>query len=71
MNIIDAKWKVLVGAVQDGKQSTPYKYVTEKPADDWMKEGFDDRLWKTGLAPFGHGPPNVRTEWATGDIYLR
>ena len=26
---------------------------------------------KTGLAPFGHGPQNVRTEWTTGDIYLR
>jgi len=70
VNIIDAKWKVLVGAVQDGKMSTPYKYVTEKPADSWMKEGFDDNAWKTGLAPFGNGD-RIRTEWKTGDIYLR
>jgi hypothetical protein len=71
VKIIDAKWKVLVGAVRDGKLSTPYLYVIEKPADDWMKEGFDDKGWNTGLAPFGHGPANVRTEWKTGDIYLR
>ena len=35
VQILVAKWKVLVGAVQDGKLSTPYKYVVEKPADDW------------------------------------
>jgi hypothetical protein len=44
----------------------------EKPADDWMKEGFDDKLWKTGLAPFGHEPNRtIRTEWTNADIYLR
>ena len=64
-------WKVLVGAVQDGNLSTPYRYVMDKPADNWMAAGCDDAAWKTGLAPFGHGIPNVRTEWTTGDIYLR
>ena len=63
-------WKVLVGAVQDGNLSTPYKYVAEKPADDWMKEGFDDNAWKAGLAPFGNGG-GTRTEWKTADIYFR
>jgi beta-galactosidase/beta-glucuronidase len=64
-------WKVLVGAVQDGDLSTPYAYATEKPADNWAGESFDDRAWKTGRAPFGHGPQNVRTDWTTPDIYLR
>jgi hypothetical protein len=65
-------WKVLVGAVQDGNLCTPYRYLMEKPADDWMKEGFDDKLWKTGLAPFGHEPNRtIRTEWTNADIYLR
>jgi hypothetical protein len=65
-------WKVLVGAVQDGNLCTPYKYLMEKPADEWMKEGFDDKSWKTGLTPFGHEPNRtIRTEWTNADIYLR
>jgi hypothetical protein len=67
---LDAKWKVLVGAMQDGKLSTPYRYATEKPADDWVKEGFDDQAWKTGLAPFGNGN-GTRTDWKTPEIYFR
>jgi len=67
---LDAKWKVLVGAVQDGSLSTPYKYVTDKPADDWMKEQFDDNAWKTGLAPFANGD-RARSEWKTPEIYFR
>jgi len=69
---VEPKWKVLVGALQDGALSTPYKYVTEKPADDWAKEVFDDNSWKTGLAPFGQEQNRtIRTEWKTADIYLR
>ncbi len=64
-------WKVLVGAVQDGDLSSPYAYTTEKPADTWTGESFDDHTWKTGRAPFGHGTLNVRTDWTTPDIYLR
>jgi hypothetical protein len=67
---LDAKWKVLVGAVQDGKLSTPYKYVTDKPADDWIKEKFADNAWQTGLAPFANGDRG-RTEWKTPEIYFR
>jgi len=70
VNFLVAKWKVLVGAVQDGELSTPYKYVTVKPADDWRKEGFDDHAWQTGLAPFGHGG-GTRSEWKTPEIYFR
>jgi len=67
---IDAKWRVLIGAMQDGKLSTPYKYSTDKPADGWMMEGFDDNAWKTGLAPFGNGN-GTRTDWKTPEIYFR
>ena len=70
VKVIDAKWKVLVGAVQDGILSTPYKYITDKPADDWIKEGFDDSAWKTGLAPFSNGGRG-RTQWTTPEIYFR
>lgn len=66
---IDAKWTVLVGTQLDGKLSTPYKYVTEKPADGWTGDGFDDGGWKAGLAPFGSH--DMRTEWKTPEIYFR
>jgi hypothetical protein len=69
---VEPKWNVLVGALQDGALSTPYKYVTEKPADDWAREVFDDHAWKTGLAPFGREQKRtIKTEWTTPDIYLR
>jgi beta-galactosidase/beta-glucuronidase len=71
VKILDAKWKVLVGAVQDGKLSTPYQYVVEKTTDDWMNEGFDDSRWTSGLAPFGYDSEKIRTEWKTSDIFLR
>ena len=67
---LDAKWRVLVGAAQDGKLSTPYRYVTEKPADDWLTDGFDDHAWKTGLAPFANGDRG-RSAWKTHEIYFR
>ena len=70
VNTIDAKWKVLVGAAQDGVLNTPYKYITDKPADAWLKEKFDDNAWKSGLAPFGNGN-ETRTAWKTPEIYFR
>ena len=67
-----AAWKVLVGAVQDGPLSTPYRYVTQTPAGEWSAALFDDRAWQTGLAPFGKEGKRIgRTPWATPDIYLR
>lgn len=69
----EPKWKVLVGAVQDGALSTPYRYVTETPQGEWTKEGFDDHAWPSALAPFGRDPRQrlIRTPWTTSDIYLR
>jgi hypothetical protein len=68
----EPEWKVLVGALQDGKLRTPYQYVFEKPADGWMKEGFDDSSWKTGLAPFASdGEWTVGTKWTSVDIFFR
>ena len=65
-------WKVLVGALQDGKLRTPYQYIFDKPADGWMKEGFDDSSWKTGLAPFASdGEWTVGTKWTSVDIFFR
>ena len=37
---------------KDGKMSTPYQYVTDKPADNWTTEGFDDGKMILGVKGF-------------------
>ncbi len=56
------------------KAGQPWIYTTEKPADGWEKPEFDHGGWKAGEGGFGSkGTPNsaIRTEWKTGDIWLR
>jgi hypothetical protein len=51
-----------------------WRYSLEKPGADWARPGFDDGSWKQGTAGFGtRGTPGsiVRTEWKTGEIWLR
>ncbi len=51
-----------------------WKYTTEKPADDWVKPGFDALAWKEGAGGFGSaGTPGIfkNTTWNTADIWLR
>src|SRR5262249_50526132 len=51
-----------------------WRYTTNKPPEDWFQPGFDATSWKEGTAGFGtKGTPGavVRTEWNTGDIWLR
>lgn len=53
-------------------ENVSWTYTTDKPADDWMKEGFDTKAWKVGSAKFGSdGVSGVRTQWTTEDIWLR
>jgi hypothetical protein len=62
-------WQVLVGASVDGKDALPFRYAMEpQQGEDWVKEGFDDSRWASGLAPFG---PHSKTVWTAGDLYLR
>ena len=67
---LDAAWEVLIGAVQDGKHASPYRYLIGKPGEHWMKEGFDDGDWATGLAPFA-SDERKRSEWKDGEIFCR
>lgn len=67
-------WKVLVGAVQDGKQAKEWRYTTVRPQDAWNKPGFDDSSWQTGLGGFGRKDGwdwATKTTWTTDDIWLR
>ncbi|WP_367870703.1 DUF4965 domain-containing protein [Luteolibacter sp. Populi] len=56
------------------KDNIEWRYVTDKPSDEWFAVKFDDASWKTGKAGFGAGgPPNskIRTQWRGSDIWLR
>ena len=68
---VEPKWDILLGAVQDGDRCKPYRYTTEKPAEGWVHDKFDDHGWKYGHSPFGNEIPGIRTPWNSKDIYLR
>ncbi len=56
------------------RKGIPWRFTLDKPADDWVKPGFDDSAWTQGPGGFGtRGTPGavVRTEWKTDDIWLR
>ncbi len=56
------------------QQGQQWRYTTNKAADGWEKEGFDDSSWQQGQGGFGtKDTPGtvVRTEWNTPDIWLR
>lgn len=66
----------IVTVVVPTAQTAPavWRYVAEKPADDWAKPGFDARGWKEGSGGFGaSGTPGaiVGTPWNTSNIWLR
>jgi len=68
---IEPRWKIPIGAVQDGDLCRPYQYTTEKPANGWINTEFDDTKWMNGRSPFGNEIDGVRTSWKSKDIYLR
>jgi len=55
-------------------QRVNWRYTFQQPGADWFKPAFEASDWKEGPAGFGtRGTPGsvVRTEWNTGDIWLR
>jgi len=51
-----------------------WRFTFDQPAEGWNKPGFSDTAWKEGPGGFGtKDTPGavVRTEWKTGDIWLR
>ena len=64
------EWVVLLGGVPDGDLCKPWRRTTEKPAEGWNQEKFDDSGWTEELGAFGT-IGNARTEWRTPDIWLR
>jgi len=55
-------------------EKVTWRYTMEQPSKDWLKSDFDASGWKQGTGGFGtRGTPGavVRTEWSTGDIWLR
>ena len=66
---------VIAPTSQDEPQA--WRYVTNKPADDWFAVDYDDADWKEGKGAFGNvtkrglGRDPVKTKWDTSDIWLR
>lgn len=61
-------------AADSRKEPQKWKYVTDKPGDDWTTLEFNDRGWPKGDGGFGRrGTPGsvVRTNWTSSDIWLR
>lgn len=48
-----------------------WRYTTETPAADWTGSAFRDAGWRSGPGLFGHDVGGVRTDWSTGEIWLR
>ncbi len=69
------KAPVLIAVVPTAREkATSWSYTTTRPADRWFQPDFDASAWKQGESGFGtEGTPGatVRTEWNTGDIWLR
>ncbi|MEN6357333.1 MAG: glycoside hydrolase family 2 TIM barrel-domain containing protein [Armatimonadota bacterium] len=51
------------------KSGSNWRYVAEKPSDDWSKPEFDDSSWAAGTAPFGEN--GGRTGFTGSDIWMR
>ncbi|MCP5520660.1 MAG: beta galactosidase jelly roll domain-containing protein [Verrucomicrobiales bacterium] len=56
------------------KPGVQWRYTTTQPGNEWFQSGFNDSAWPQGEGGFGtRSTPGaiVRTEWQTGDIWLR
>jgi hypothetical protein len=56
------------------EQGLPWRFTTSAPPPNWLAADFDDSAWRTAPGGFGTaGTPGavIRTEWRTGDIWLR
>jgi hypothetical protein len=66
--------KAVVVVPTGEKEAVTWRYTTEAPAAGWNTTAADISTWPEGAAGFGTSTtPNttVRTEWKTGDIWLR
>ena len=69
-----AEPRVLISTAMQA--ATTWRYICDRPGDDWSQSDFDDSHWLEGRAGFGVTdqvtPPNtVGTAWTTTDIWLR
>ncbi len=53
------------------QQQQAVKFTTEKPADNWMNEDFDDASWTASTLPFNNIKSDISTEWNTKEIWVR
>ncbi len=53
------------------KSPAIYRYITDKPADDWFAVEYDDSNWKSGPGGLGQNDGIIRTAWNSSDIWVR
>ena len=71
MNEADPAKVAMVIPAADAKPGA-WKYVQEKPSDNWYAVDFKDYNWKKGQGRFGNRDNDeTRTKWTTSDIWLR
>ncbi|MEW6235980.1 MAG: sugar-binding domain-containing protein [Candidatus Omnitrophota bacterium] len=67
-------WKTAIGALPDADMAHEWRFITEKPGDNWAAFAFDDSGWKSGFGGFGKKggwEERTRTPWESKDIWLR
>jgi Glycosyl hydrolases family 2, sugar binding domain/Glycosyl hydrolases family 2, TIM barrel domain/Glycosyl hydrolases family 2 len=66
--------KIKVAVPTSQEKGIEWRYRFDKPPETWIRPDFNDARWTKGEGGFGtKGTPGavVRTEWKTGDIWLR
>ncbi len=71
MGIEELELNPLVPTSEQGDWSG--KYTESKPANDWIKNNFDDSKWKSAKGAFGttHNEPTSKTHWESEHIWIR
>jgi Tfp pilus assembly protein PilF len=52
-------------------EGVKWRFTTQKPAEGWNQNQFDDSSWPDGLAPFGTADRQPRTQWWSPEIWIR
>lgn len=66
--------RVLTVVSDSQREPVEWRYTLSRPPAGWTRPEFDDSSWKRGMGGFGRqGTPGavVRTDWSSGEIWLR
>ncbi len=71
MEVVDPASVDMILPTAEEKKSQ-WRYTTTKPADNWIRDDFDDSSWSRGAGRFGgNNIEQVKTPWTSDDIWMR